>query len=390
MPRKRPHLFGQDPPRNVLPRFIRDGRPEMSAAEQAAWRTLKPHLHRFVQRRRGVIGATVGAGAAAAASWGSSKISDYFKVTRSGRSYAPVDPPALRGSVEDMPADTVMSTHGDACDAVDIPFGRDGENVAQQKAAAAALWNRAPRIYDDEIIVRMPFIIPLESTASGTGMLYTANTNLAAAGPPIVPNVNYYNGGSLVLNDIFSPYASNTALKPHGYGWYSQLYNYYQVLECRWNIRISKLCPNINENTGTKNYPLAVFCTVGDNTNPVFNNDRACWEVGHNNGASKSLIVHGPRWISNDYARSPDSTGGSEDFGGSWTPAMFDDLQTNITFQPMTAVGAQPNWKNYLNLGFINYNPTASAAASLWVVNVHYEYLVHFKKINLTKYGNLN
>ena len=66
MSRKRPHLFGGSfsNERNVLPRFARDLAPEFSDTERAAWRTIKPHLYRFIQRRRGIIGSTVGAAGA--------------------------------------------------------------------------------------------------------------------------------------------------------------------------------------------------------------------------------------------------------------------------------------------------------------------------------------
>ena len=188
MPRKRP-LFGPAQSQgNVLPRFVRDIRPEFSPAERAAWRKIKPHLHRFVQRRRGVIGATVGAGAALAAEYTQQFISDYFPKRKKARRETPLDPKATSvtaTSQPEMPGGTPMQiappTHGDGADGVDTTFGRDAEDPKAQEGMASALWTRAPRIYDDEIIVRLPLLINYDANASPF-----TNTTLGTMGGPAV------------------------------------------------------------------------------------------------------------------------------------------------------------------------------------------------------------
>jgi len=394
MRRKRPHLFGQDPPRNVLPRFAQD---TFSPAERAAWRTIRPHLHRFIQKRRGFIGASVSAGAAVAAEFIRSKINGGKPprgrpiseiIESKSLEEATTSHSATTASLSDMPGDTHMATatHGDACDIADKLFGRDAEDTQQQKEAAASLWARAPRIYDDEIIVRLTFCPPIAASNGANALYYKANSFLATAGTPVVPNIQAVAGCDFILNDIFTPYPTDTAKKPRGYTHYAALYNLYQVLETRWSYNITAINPNSLASDPVKSYPYEVVVREGDNTDPAGFAARDYWELGHSNGADKTVIFHGPHLISNSYSRAPNNVGGSLTFGGTWTPARFDDLQTNITFQPMTAVGAQPNWKNYLHLDWINYNTTANVTDDDFAIHFMVEQLVHFKKINVTKY----
>ena len=205
-----------------------------------------------------------------------------------------------------------------------------------------------------------------------------------------MPSVIYAPVCGFVLNDIFTPYTTNTAWKPRGYNFYANLYNYYQVLETRWTVHISSVASSQAAVDGTKSTPYAVAVQISDNSHTVLGDDRTVYELGHNNGCDKTLVVHGPRRISPDFARAPNDVGGSLTFSGIWTPAKFDDLQINIQYNPMTQVTSQPNWKNFLDLVWINYNKNAPADPDIFLIELHVEQLVHFKKINTTRYATAN
>jgi hypothetical protein len=400
MSRKRPHLFGGNfhNERNVLPRFARDIMPEMSASERAAWRTIKPHLVRFVQRRRGIIGSTVGAGAALAAEFIRSKA---FGGTPRGSKSEPSDIPSSsldtgttdsesKSSVEKMTGATPMqiATHGDGATAAEEPFNRDATNADQQKAIAASLWNRAPKIYDDEIIVRLPFILTGQNAAAAQPMSWRAT--LATAGPPLVPATSILNQSAIKLNDIFTPYPFDTSFKPRGYSWYAQLYNLYQVLECRWKYHTVAISNTLATTDAiNKDQPLEIYAQMSDNSHTVFADPRTITELGYTNGADKSIIIQGPAKITAESGKLGNVTN-TKTFEGVWTPAQFEDLQTNITFQPMTAIGASPNWGNYLDFGYINYNTVNYTDFNWFQTKLYCEFLVHFKKVNMTKYATSN
>lgn len=404
MTRKRPHLFGADEQRNVLPRFTRDILPSTSAAERAAWRTIKPHLVRFLQRRRGIISSTAGAGAAIAAEFIRGKLTGNTPRGRQAIKPEILGSESLSGTTDsesksdsaslgNMPGeakigDPMEVVHGDKADAADPVFGRDAESEHAQKAAAASLWSRAPRIYDDEIIVRLPFIVDMTTAAAGTPRTFTPT--LAAAGPPIVPAFGSVSFAQIQLNNIFTPYPTDTTFKPRGYSWYSQLYNLYQVLETRYKYMISSVSEATSSATpGTTDLPIK-WCTVmTDNAHTGLATPRDALELGWSNGADKSIIIDGPHEASDETGLTGTITNTCS-FSGTWHPAKFDDLQTNITFQPMTGVGANPNWTNYLDVVYSNYNTVAQTVPAVWRVQFFCEFLVHFKKINMTKYKTAN
>ena len=296
------------------------------------------------------------------------------------------------GSESNMPGGD--NTHGDGADAVDDTFNRDQENAHTQKMVAAKLWQQVPRIYDDEIIVRMPLCLTGETAALGqTGIPWF--TTLAAAGPPVVPAVGYMTRMACVLNDIFVPYPNETTFKPRGYSWYSQLYNYYQVLETRWTYHTVSINDAVQTEvsdaiTATNHVPVRLYAGVSDNSHTAFTDARGIQEIGHTNGASKSVIIHGPKQIDQWQGRTGDVTN-TITFQGTWTPAKFDDLQIDITRNAMTATGNSPNWKNYLDLGYINFNTAQSALKdNNFATQIHLEFLVHWKKVNMTKYALAN
>lgn len=369
--------------------------PFFSDSERVAGKAIRRFLTSIVQRRRGVISATAGAAAALAAEW-----SGAGKATQKLRSvvestFVPESQEAdltfptetqkdsipMRGS-----SDIPMDTHGDGADAVDKPFGRDAEGSAQQKALAASLWNRAPRIYDDEIIVRLPLV----ATCTDSGGALIFYPGLATAGPPLTVNIGTLSGARVQLNNIYTPLPADTAQRPRGYAWYSQLYNYYQVLETRWHYQVIAMTDTLSTTSpATTDIPLVVYAQVSDNSHTGVSNERQLFELGASNGADKSLVVHNPLRISfhNGMTGTVKNT---VDFSGTWTPAKFDDLQIDITRQPMTAIGSAPNWINYLDLGYCNYNSAAPTNNQYYMYKIHLEFLVHFKKVNMTKYLTSN
>lgn len=362
-------------------RHVRQHRaPIFSDSERVAGRAIKRFFTDLVQRRRSAIGATVGAGAAAASAWlgFNSQDSIGFSSQMSFKSSGP--------STTDAP----MDVHGDACDGADKAFGRDAEGSAQQKAIASSLWNRAPRIYDDEIIVRMPLDI-LTYNTMGSQVNTTFTPGLATAGPPIVPNLQYLNqSGNIHLNDIYLPFQYDSTRRPRGYSWYSQLYNYYQVLECRWTVKV-RACTDLLSTTtpSTADLPMLMTCQVSDNQHTALTTGEQVMELGHTNGADKSFVLERPLYITWQNGKTG-SVQNTLEFSGTWTPAKFDDLQIDITRQPMTAVGASPNWLNWLDTLYVNYNTAQPTGNVYYQTEVSLEYLVHFKKINASKYLTAN
>lgn len=295
-----------------------------------------------------------------------------------------------------------MAVHGDSADMSDSMFGRDAENSKAQEAFAATLWNKAPRIYDDEIIVRMPFdtlYTAYSNAGSDSFLTFDTTTNLATfAGGNIKPFS--VRAASLQLNNIFTPWSYAVGMKPRGYAWYSQLYNYYQVLEVRWTVYVKSLASVTGSNTAalqlTSDQPVYVNVAMSDNVHTDFsaggaagfNQDRNIMEMAHNNGADKSLVYSHGTQLSGTFAFAGADQPSCHTFNGVWTPAKFDDLQIDITRQPMTATGSPPNWANWLDVYFVNFNTVN--ATWLFKYDFHCEFLCHWKKINATKYATPN
>lgn len=309
---------------------------------------------------------------------------------------SPIKKQLLRGSGMKRQAGVAMDTHGDGCDVVDPLFNRDAEDESQQKAAAGALWTRAPRIYDDEIIVRMPLVLTMnkDNPTSGAQPLYF-NPGLATA--ISIPNVQVATASWLQLNNIYAPWPTDTTRRPRGYAWYSQLYNYYQVLETRWTYTVTAMNDLLQTTAPTTTDIPLTFAAVTQDTS------RTDWttsgsgkpaayidllECAMNNGADKSAIWERPAQIT--WHNGPGNQPTKITFSGTWTPAKFDDLQIDITRQPMTAVGASPNWLNHLDLYCINWNTAQPENSMYYKIDIFVEFLVHFKKVNMSKYRTAN
>lgn len=282
-------------------------------------------------------------------------------------------------SAATMPDKGAIDTHGDGADMADEPFNRDAENRGQQLSTAAALWNRAPRIYDDAIVVRMPV------WASGVKAFSSFDANPQGA------------FGPLRLNDIYLPITGLATTRPHGYSFYSSLYSYYQVLETRVNVKywISPVMNStVNSTDGTaantqlfntSNYTPDACLRIGYMASSVTRNapgsTRTWEEVATNNGADKTVIFGNINRLYYQSAQGPQQGGDSY----TWVPATFDDLEIDITRNPMTAVGSSPNWLNYYDQLY-SYDQATYISNSVINYTVRMEFLVHFKKINQTKY----
>lgn len=309
--------------------------------------------------------------------------SERFERRRNLRDMGGQDTNQQEGSMAD-------ATHGDGADAVDSAFGRDAEGTGTQKQIAGALWNICPRIYDDEVIVRLPLVVTMSpENPSGTAALYTYAPGLAAAGPPLVPTVDRMAAAAFQLNNVFTPYTSDTAHKPRGYSWYASLYKYYQVLEARITYTIQANTDLVSTAApATTDTPHSfVLCTT-DLLHTDFSAAAGSWdnihELAMSNGAAKSARFSHPTQITwhNGQADIPTRI----KLQTVWTPGQFDDLQTNITLQPMTAIGSPPNWINYCDLYCINYNTTQPTNNVYYTISIHTEFLVHFKKVSMTQY----
>lgn len=327
----------------------------------------------------------------------STSIKDYFKSITPTMSSASMD---------------VDGVHGDACDKVDKVFGRDGEDKGRQESVAARLWRNAPRIYDDEIIVRMPLYISqtsvVNNTTNNAGTWKPRLATAPAGGAPLIPHAALLQGGAedqaltIRLNDIYDPYPQAPAYAPRGCNWYNNLYKYYQVLETKWTVRhefiTNQDVPNsgVSAASATQDIPIQVFAQVTDvnqtdiTTVGGVNGARSLQELGYTNGADKSIIIHGPVEITHNTSGIHNTKNGVT-FSGTWSPAMFDDLQIDITKQPMTATGSSPNWLNYLDSGYINYNQTDyTPDPNIVKTTIILEFLVHFKKVNMSQYKLVN
>lgn len=285
-------------------------------------------------------------------------------------------------------------THGDGADAVDPNFGRDAESSGAQKAMANKIWNICPRIYDDEIIVRQPLHI---TTYSGATEHLTLSTTLASTGPYVPWISGNISANTIQLNNLFTPYPNDTSLKPRGYAWYSQLYTKYQVLETKWTIIITcNTCiPTGTDAVNTSyhtNIPHVFYAQTSDTTHPSIASEKDLMELAHSNGAAKTMTLERPKEI--DFLSGYHGlTNNTVTFQGTWTPAKFDDLEVDITRQPISNVGAVPNWINYLDIGAVNYNtalPTAQTNPISYSLTYSLEFLVHYKKILYSKYATDN
>lgn len=296
----------------------------------------------------------------------------------------------LRGS-DNMPdAAMTEACHGDKTDGLDREFNEHEENSTKQHHIAKALWTKAPRIYDDAIVVRMPIYYTFNYTPA-----------LSAGSGPYTGLGNQFQ--SFGLNDIFAPIqgSGTAALKPHGYSWYATMYTYYQVLESRWNVSVTNLADSLGGTTNyaTQNYPIKVgaavdsqvsaLSTLFPNTVTAADNYRRWRELAMSNGADKTVIFTHIADIT-QLSGIDGSIPHKCTFDGHWNPAKFDDLEVNNSLNPMTLINNSPGWSNTLNLIVYNQNTMAQSQPDLLRIEVFIEYLVHYKKIQPVQYRVLN
>lgn len=274
-------------------------------------------------------------------------------------------------TTETAPEATPMDVHGDAADGVDRQFNRDQEDEKSQKMVAASLWHKAPRIFDDEIIVRLP--------------LGTSNAN--SFGSTAAPT--FFTYGAIRLNDAYKPLGW-TSTQGKGFYWYSQLYAYYQVLECRVTYDIIFITPTTsvfatsNTNALTADLPIEVGYQLSAAGQEVAPTNVGQWRgLAINNPAAKTTIFSNIQEMPLHLNMNQSSR---VQLSYTWTPAMFDDLEVDITRQPLTAIGGSPNWLNYGDLLLANANTVFPTISPVAQVILRMEQLVHFKKIPTTNY----
>jgi hypothetical protein len=387
-----------------------------SDVERIAARTIKKFLSNQINQRRGTIGTVVGTAGLAyetyknwkAIGGGESKrlrgntrqteLTEYYDISRSynGKKISPDN----KETCEAMP--TPMEVNGEGTKAVDRPFDRDAESEAKQKAIAAMLWNRAPKIYDDSIIVRMPLQISINTFYDGNvsnANTWTPSLATFTGTGPLKAYMNYLTNYTVKLNSILEPFPFYTGYKPQGYSHYANLYSYYQVLETRWTYHTECLHKSTSgSDPQTSEIPLQIYAQETDNNDlsllpggaagvtTVSFEDMIVKQLGATNAADQVTIVHGPVGITGQTSGITPSVKNAVTFSGIWTPAKFDDLQVDVTRQPMTLTSANPNWINYLKLGYINYNTANTSPVSDYHTTIHLEFLVHFKKLKGSKY----
>jgi len=275
-------------------------------------------------------------------------------------------PESATGGGDDMSGDMM---HGDSADAVDGAFDRDSENPSAQKALASSLWPRAPRIYDDEIIVRLPRVTTSAKTTSN-----------ADTSPTVFVQVR--------LNDAYKP-DNASAIQCKGMAHYTNIYKYYQVLETRVTFDIEMLAPTVTA-TGTQTYittdlPIlfGTFMSANGQNNTPATFD--LWKsVALSNPCPKTNIFSNVVELAQHGGMQHQQT--RHQFHIKWTPAQFDDLEIDITRQALTSTTASPNWVNWGELMWANPNSSNTTTLPGFQVITRVEQLVHFKRINTATY----
>lgn len=240
-------------------------------------------------------------------------------------------------------------------------IGTEAEEI-KDKVSVMKLYNKVPRVFESEVIVRLPYC------NAGTIQFNSGMDN-----------------STMRTNSIYDPDVSGDFgdLQPLGRDFWSSAYNYYKVLKSHFRVDIMDLS---NYNTQSINPNSEAFpSTVGGllNITGTIPSTHTQWLMGEKAGNSnRQQLFTRPVECCIHQGTQQIKTIEME-----WNPTLFEtsiiDQSTKDTWTP---VGSNPDNVEWFNI--VVNNP--SATVRRFYVRIQVEYMVAFKQVNEALLNTIN
>lgn len=214
------------------------------------------------------------------------------------------------------------------------------------------------RVFEDEIVVKMPYVDSVSS-------VYTIPSGISG----------FY---QYKINSIFDPDLTGAGRQPLGRDTWTQIYNYYKVLETKIKVEIidtTHITTAGNISGGTPS--PSIYGGMLDIAASPPGNRQAWFEAYAANNANRQQLFSYPQTVNVIASRGePRVT-----FTMNWKPDLFEKGVIQGGGDPgWTAVTTDPNILEYLTL--ISFNPDLNSRYAYFRVEL--EYIVAFKQVNKT------
>lgn len=240
-------------------------------------------------------------------------------------------------------------------------IGTEAEEI-KDKVAVMKMYDAVPRVFENEVIVRLPFC------NAGT-----------------VAYVSGVDASQFRINSIYDPDYTNEFgdHQPLGRDTWAGIYNYYKVIKTNVRVDIMDLT-NYNTQSTTLS-TIAIPSLVGGmlDINGGVPTSVTKWLMAEKAGNSnRTQVFTRPTELTTHQG-----TQRVIDFEMSWNPTLFETSVIDQSFKDTwTAVGSNPDNTEWFSI--IVHNPSTDARN--YYVRMQMEFLVAFKQVNQTLLQSVN
>ena len=244
-------------------------------------------------------------------------------------------------------------------------IGTESEEIGD-KVAVLKLYDQVPRIFSEEVIVRLPY------------SWYGTSTIPGSSSPSAYQQWK--------CNSIFDPDLTGGGgnSQPLGRDVWAGIYNYYKVLKTK--IRVRTYDTSIaNTTDDATRYASFHGGVINLNASPPASD--VLWLMASHAGASNLQNVFTDVHLYNPIAS---RSGPMIEYSMEWDPSLLQSaLLDQSTKDTWTPVGADPDALEYMSQ--LSYNPNSGALGGrriVWLTDI--EFMVSFKQVKASLYDTLN
>lgn len=239
-------------------------------------------------------------------------------------------------------------------------YGTESEQYGD-KVKIQNIWNRAPSAYEGEKIIVLP---------------YAQYIQIAAAVGVTAPQ-------QYKINSTWDPDLTGSGNQPLGRDTWTNIYNYYKVLETYIKVSVTELTDDSTGAVGANQSPSLIGYMADITANPpsTLNSWIMASMVNNTNNQQVFSSIRTSDIINGRGSK-------THVFTYKWDASQFDTSIIDNTKNEWTPVGSDPANINYFSL--VYYNPNSASATRTIMIHTEISYLVAFKQINRTLLNTVN
>lgn len=244
--------------------------------------------------------------------------------------------------------------------------GTEVEKVAD-KVTVLKLYDEVPRIFSEEVIVRLPYS-------------YYGATDCPGSTSP-------YAYQQWKINSIYDPDLTGGGgnFQPLGRDTWAGIYNYYKVLKTKIRVQTYDTSIAATDTANQSRFASLHGGMINLTASPPPN--QHLWIMNSHAGASNLQNVFSPVIMYNPVAsRGPAYI----EYEMEWDPTLLQSaLLDQSSKDTWTPVGSDPDALEYFSQICWNPNPASVGARTIvWKIDI--EFMVSFKQVNATLYSTIN